>query len=311
MKIFIASSKESIELMREIEMWIQEDNHEPMPWDQPGLFPPGEQTFLTLINISKQIDRAICVFNEDDRIWYRGDAAAQPRDNILIEYGLFAGALGPTKAIICRHGTPKHSTDLQGITFIDLNQDRKARGRIELIKWIRRQDSSYPVDSEILRLNGRIGALEREKEALEQIITFEKDKSNDLEVLLKRGKIIDFTIIDLEKDGYWKLLFKNSFFNGAVVLLAHEWSFSDEGLRGLLLDAGLREVADKIAWEANYGRDRGSFVAGKVLRVFRYYFNGETFLQFIKEIPGRISCDFEKLANSVLATPGSSSSEPG
>ena len=41
MKIFIASSRESIDRLRDIEVWLEEDGHDPLPWDTPGLFPPG------------------------------------------------------------------------------------------------------------------------------------------------------------------------------------------------------------------------------------------------------------------------------
>jgi len=299
MKIFIASSKESIDLMREIEVWIQEANHEPLPWDKPGLFPPGEQTFLTLINISKQIDGAICVFGEDDNIWYRGDAATQPRDNVLIEYGLFVGALGPTKAIICRQGTPKHSTDLQGITFIDLNQERKARGRMELIYWAKRLNSS-PIDPALVKLYGRIGVLEKEKEALEQRISFEREKSKDLETLLKRENIIDFTNIDLKKDGYWKLLYKQNFFEGTANILTQECRRTVD-LELLIVNSGAKDVANKIAWDTNYGVDRIIFLARKVLRVFRIYFDSEIFSQFINEVPNYIRDKINELAYSVIA----------
>jgi predicted nucleotide-binding protein len=100
LRIFIASSRESLDLVHEIEVWLEEQGHESVPWDKPGLFMPGEQTFKTLMEISRNVDAAVFVFSADDKVWYRGDTVPQPRDNILIEYGLFGGALGPSKAII-------------------------------------------------------------------------------------------------------------------------------------------------------------------------------------------------------------------
>jgi len=300
MKIFIASSKESVDLMREIEAWLQEYGHEPLPWDKPGLFPPGEQTFLTLINISKQVDGAICVFGEDDKIWYRGDSALQPRDNILIEFGLFVGTLGPRKAIICRHGTPKHSTDLQGITFIDLNQERRARGRIELNIWASNL-GSVPIDPAYLKLSGRIHALEQEKGLLEQRVAFEKEKSTDLEKLLQKENIIDFSTIELEKDGYWKLLFDYTYFEGATEILARN-SGTPDGIRSLLYNSNACEIADQIAWHIS-GSDLTSNarMARKVFRVFRVYFDSGKFLHFINRSPEKIRTSFTELAHSVLS----------
>jgi predicted nucleotide-binding protein len=106
-KVFIGSSSESVDHMSEIAMWLEEEKVEPVPWNLPTLFLPGDNTFLNLIEISRSVDGAIFIFAEDDLVWYRADTVAQPRDNVLLEYGLFVGALGPKRAIICRRGRPK------------------------------------------------------------------------------------------------------------------------------------------------------------------------------------------------------------
>jgi predicted nucleotide-binding protein len=117
-----------MELVREVSFWLEQKGHRPLPWDDPGLFMPGDQTFLSLIKIAEQVDAALFIFGEDDQVWYRGGGASQPRDNVLVEYGLFVGKLGPKKAVICRVGNPKHAVDLQGLTFINLSEGQKARG---------------------------------------------------------------------------------------------------------------------------------------------------------------------------------------
>jgi predicted nucleotide-binding protein len=183
MKIFIGSSRESIDLVREIGYWLEEKGHEALPWDKPGLFMPGDQTFLNLIAIAGQVDGALFVFGEDDKVWYRGDGATQPRDNVLVEYGLFVGKLGPRKAVICRVGNPKHAGDLLGLTFIDLSQHRMQQGRIALTLWANSL-GSVPQDPAVIKLVAQIHELKNEKEQLEQKISFEVNKSNDLERLL-------------------------------------------------------------------------------------------------------------------------------
>jgi hypothetical protein len=299
MKIFIGSSKESIEVLREVEIWLQEHNHEPLPWDQPGLFPPGEQTFLTLINISKVVDGAICIFGEDDRVWYRGDAAAQPRDNVLIEYGLFVGALGPRKAIICKHGKPKDPDNLLGITAIDLSKEQRARGRQELRIWANRL-STAPIDPGHLKLMGRIHELEDEKERLEQNILFEKEKSSDLEKLLQAGHTVDFSKFDLERDGHWKLLFRVPYFEDGSKLLAQS-AIIPSALRKILEDAGSGDVAAKLAWHQPPNSQRTIYLARKALRVFRQYYDSEKFMQFIRNVPEPLHQQFIDLANIVLS----------
>ncbi|MCL2580092.1 MAG: nucleotide-binding protein [Oscillospiraceae bacterium] len=300
MKIFIAGSKESIELMREIECWLQENDHEPMPWDGIGRFPPGEQTFLTLIDISKKVDGAICIFGADDELWYRADAARQPRDNVLIEYGLFAGALGPRKALICRHDSPKQATDLLGIVSVDLSLKRRARGKLELLQWAKNLHAA-PIDPVTLKLHGYIHQLETEKEKLEKRVTFEKEKSSDLKELLRKENIIDFSVLDLEKDGYWKLLFEYHYIEGATTILSQTGRIPSD-IRNLLNDCGAEEIANHIAWNTT-ATDPTSTVrmTKKALRVFRQMYKSDTFSQFIKKLPNAIRIELTILAHTTMA----------
>lgn len=135
MKVFIGSSKESRNELREVATWLQEVGLVPIPWDDPTLFRPGEHTFLKLIELAKEVDAAVFIFSEDDSVWYRDDNVLQPRDNILIEYGLFSGILGPTRTVICRKGISKIATDLSGIIHIDISSDSKARAQLQLQNW--------------------------------------------------------------------------------------------------------------------------------------------------------------------------------
>ena len=110
MKIFLGSSRESLDQLRYVASWLEEAGHKPLPWDDPELFLPGENTFEKLIQISTEVEAAVFIFGEDDTVWYRQDALSQPRDNVLVEYGLFSGALGQRKVVICRAGESKMPT---------------------------------------------------------------------------------------------------------------------------------------------------------------------------------------------------------
>lgn len=143
MRVFLGSSSESLPHLREIAMWLEQAGVEPVPWDDPGLFMPGDSTFHKLIEISNSVDGAVFVFAEDDQLWYRANAARQPRDNVLLEYGLFVGALGPKRAIICRRGAPRSATDLQGVNLIDMSTI--SRAQVQLNRWadeLRRSSAS-------------------------------------------------------------------------------------------------------------------------------------------------------------------------
>jgi hypothetical protein len=135
MKVFIGSSSEAKDEMRSIARWIEDAGHQPLPWDEPGVFIPGDHLFTKLRIISqKLVDAAILIFSEDDKVWFRSDMTTQPRDNLLLEYGLFAGQLGAERAIVCKKGNPKQPIDLAGILHVDL--DKPYDARIQVQQWI-------------------------------------------------------------------------------------------------------------------------------------------------------------------------------
>src|SRR5689334_23314630 len=114
MRIFLGSSREASTtgLLRRVAGWVESCGHEPLRWDEPGVFPAGSYTFPTLRRVAREVDGAIFVFAEDDKVWYRTDKAMQPRDNVLLEYGLFSGTLGEGRVAICRSGSPRTASDL-------------------------------------------------------------------------------------------------------------------------------------------------------------------------------------------------------
>jgi hypothetical protein len=134
MKIFLGSSTESLDILREVAGWIEGAKHQPLMWDNPELFVAGEHILTKLSTLAKEVDAAVLLFASDDKVWYRDDdAKMQPRDNVLIEYGLFLGALGLGKAIVCKKGKPKEPSDLAGVVHIDLD---KPDARRRLLAWL-------------------------------------------------------------------------------------------------------------------------------------------------------------------------------
>ncbi len=146
MEVFLGSSREASEtgLLRRVAGWIEAAGHRPLRWDEPGVFPVGAYTFSTLRQLAQRVEAAIFIFSEDDEVWYRTDKATQPRDNILIEYGLFSAALGEGRVIICRSGQPRTATDLLGITCINVSASTIVRAEIEITDWLRRLQAPDP-----------------------------------------------------------------------------------------------------------------------------------------------------------------------
>lgn len=302
MEIFIGSSRECLNIVREVEVWLEDVEHQPLPWDMPGLFEPGEQTFQTLIKISKRVGGAIFIFSEDDKIWYRNDTSSgQPRDNVLIEYGLFAGILGLKKAIICRLDSPKQSVDLSGLTFIDISENKRSRAKLEISLWSKKLGSK-PLDPAILLLQGKVGELERKLEKINNKLSFEEDKTNDLSQILTEKDIVDFTSYDLAKDGHWKLLFEYDYFNFVANTLAKSVKTPIE-LKELLKNSNADKIVHLIAWHSpgysqNPGNDlnpeRNFVLSRKALRVFRHYATYKDYIAFISSLPLPIRVNIEK-----------------
>lgn len=127
MRVFIGSSKESLNMAREIAATLERlrgNNIQVHIWDEPNLFAPGEYTLESLENIAYNIDAALFIFADDDKIWYRGKKDNTVRDNVLFEYGLFAGVLSRKKVAIVKAGTLKPISDLEGINYISYNSSQ-------------------------------------------------------------------------------------------------------------------------------------------------------------------------------------------
>ena len=134
MRIFIASSGERLNTAIEVGSWLESMNVEPVLWNEPEVFPLGVYTWDALIDLSKNVDAAVFIFGEDDKIWFRGEGTMTVRDNVLLEYGLFSGKLSKVNTIFLCEGRPKLASDLEGITWGDVGKKNSAK--IKLENWI-------------------------------------------------------------------------------------------------------------------------------------------------------------------------------
>lgn len=145
LEIFVGSSRESEAVAQEIAVIIESAGHVPIIWSDIGVFRVGYYTFESLELICKRVQSAVFVFAEDDKLWYRNDSVSSVRDNVLIEYGLFAGSHSRKNVCICCSGTPKIASDLQGITHINIAQSR--RFAAELKYWLSNLPLNYKSNS--------------------------------------------------------------------------------------------------------------------------------------------------------------------
>jgi len=151
-KVFVGSSSEgkSHEAFLRICDWIEAAGHETVRWDSPTLFPAGESTLETLEQVAKDVRAAILIFSADDRTWYRNNESVSPRDNVVLEYGLFTGRLGRKQTAVFQlepegdlaELSLRVASDLAGITTIRFKPNRWASLEIQVVAFLARASTA-------------------------------------------------------------------------------------------------------------------------------------------------------------------------
>lgn len=115
-RAFIGSSTEGLPVANAIQ-----ESLDPVAdctiWNQ-GVFAPSSTYIESLQDARLLYDFAIVVMTPDDTTTKRGVTAPAPRDNLLFELGLFAGALGRARTFLVLpvDGAPRLPSDLSGVT---------------------------------------------------------------------------------------------------------------------------------------------------------------------------------------------------
>lgn len=121
-RLFLGSSKQQEKLVQALTRGLA-DAAQVEPWT--AAFNPGTTTLGRLVELAHEVDFAAFVFARDD--WTSHDAPAadaadtgqaSPRDNVVFEAGLFAGALGMRRTFILHASGSKLPTDLLGLTSV-------------------------------------------------------------------------------------------------------------------------------------------------------------------------------------------------
>lgn len=123
-KLFIGSSSEGrlVALALQAELQAQLPGKcEVVVWHQ-GVFEPGSTTLESLIEIGRWSDFAVLVATPDDMRESRGESVAVPRDNVILEFGLFAGVLGRDRALVLPVDGVRLPTDTLGLTTLAYHQ---------------------------------------------------------------------------------------------------------------------------------------------------------------------------------------------
>lgn len=122
-RIFVASSSEGRPIAEPV-AGILQDVGDPKLW-LFGTFQPGSYALPDLVAELRRSDFVVVVGTPDDVVDKRGTIGPAVRDNLLVEYGIAAGALGTDRAFwvvppSVQKGMP---TDLSGINVVMYRED--------------------------------------------------------------------------------------------------------------------------------------------------------------------------------------------
>lgn len=152
MKIFLGSSTESARTMNEVAGWLEkEGRHSVYRWKAPGVIHQGHAYFDEHLRIITEMDGALFIFAEDDKVQKRDRATAATRDNVIFEYGMFVGFLGRESVLRLVVGEPDTPTDLHGLHVLRLPPkartvaDRRTKKETlgEVLAWAKRLSPVY------------------------------------------------------------------------------------------------------------------------------------------------------------------------
>jgi hypothetical protein len=129
-RMFVASSSKSRKLAHGIQANLDADT-DVTCWDQ-GFFLPGTITLDALLTQAIEYDFGAFVFSPDDLVEMNSVLSSAVRDNVLFEFGLFAGKLGHERIFMLMPDaseTPLHlPTDLAGFTGVTYREERLRQG---------------------------------------------------------------------------------------------------------------------------------------------------------------------------------------
>jgi hypothetical protein len=113
-RIFIGSSKEGLEIAEYVKLQLG-TKYECYIWTD-DIFKFNESFLYTLLKEASLFDFGILVATKDDLSTIRDKSFDTPRDNVIFEFGLFLGRLGPSRAFVIQESGAILPTDLLGIT---------------------------------------------------------------------------------------------------------------------------------------------------------------------------------------------------
>lgn len=114
-RIFVGSSAERRALAERIVAALEASSFRPVPWWES--FPAGSTTIDRLLELPHEVDGAVFVFTGDDQLESRESVQPSPRDNVVLEWALFAATLGKPLTMMVVDKNVKLPTDVVGLNY--------------------------------------------------------------------------------------------------------------------------------------------------------------------------------------------------
>jgi CRP/FNR family transcriptional regulator, cyclic AMP receptor protein len=137
--IFIASSGAAKDDLKRVEKGLESKERAVRPWDSPNIFMPSDYILDSLLEQAHCVDFAVIIATPDDLIAKNvestpsPDQVLTPRDNVLLEFGLFVGALERRRVVVLQKHKVGLPTDMQGLTVLRYENDDELDNRIAQI----------------------------------------------------------------------------------------------------------------------------------------------------------------------------------
>ena len=130
--VFIGSSKEGLLIAEALFSCLSHETR-PKLWTNE-IFLPGQYPMESLESQVHQHDFAVLIASPDDQILKRGNSSPAIRDNLLLEFGMFAGVLGRKRVFFVCPDHPKVDlpSDLFGIIMSSYSVERTDSSHDEL-----------------------------------------------------------------------------------------------------------------------------------------------------------------------------------
>lgn len=125
-RIFIGSSTESKHIADKVAQELAND-YECVLW-YDSFFNLNMQTYQVLAKNAIAFDFAIYIGGPDDLVIRirQGTKKKAPRDNVYLEFGLYAGILSPARSFFMIHENCKIASDLMGLTLLYFSDNKKS-----------------------------------------------------------------------------------------------------------------------------------------------------------------------------------------